>query len=794
LITNGLDWARMLPELPIDAHVGRIVETVRANRAAVIAAPPGAGKTTRVPPALAADGATILLQPRRVAARALAARIASERGWRLGREVGWQVRHERRFTPETRLLVATEGILTARLQADPFLSGFLTVVLDEFHERSLHADLALALVRQAMHARDDLRVVVMSATLDAGPVAEFLGGCPIIDVPGRPYPVEIRHAPERSPMEAILDALEKRPGHVLCFLPGAPEIRRLADDLRRALPQATEARILPLHGSLEAAAQDAALAPSERPKVILATNLAETSLTVDGVGCVIDCGRQKVMRRDPASGLDRLEVERIPRDSAEQRAGRAGRTGPGTALRLWDQREELRPHREPEILRVDLAAPLLEVLAWGGNPRTFAWFEPPPPDVALAAIELLTQLGAVADERITDLGRALRRLPLHPRLGRLLLAAGGTTRAAAACAALAEHWRPRGPAATTRSDLSSIADRIATAPRRVTRAASELEQVARRLADLPSSATPAKARDEEERFLAAVLSGYPDRVARRREPGSDRLLLASGHGATLTADSGVRDEFLVAVDVIAGQRGPGSEARVRVASAVEPGWIAPTGSETIHELDADSGKVRATARTYHGSLILCERSVSVEPAAAAELLANALLERGLDARSRALLARARFAGIQIDLRELAVQACLGQTTLPEFDLRAWLPHDTLRAIERLAPERLDVPSGRQVPLEYRDDGTVFAAVKLQELFGLAETPAVGAERTPVTFSLLAPNGRPVQTTRDLRSFWDTTYAEVRKQLRGRYPKHPWPEDPWKAAPTARAKPRRRPPE
>jgi len=775
----------MLPPLPIDAHVTRIVETVRTRRSAVIAAPPGAGKTTRIPPALAADGPTLLLQPRRVAARALARRIASERGWRLGQEVGWQVRHERRFTADTRLLVATEGILTARLQADPLLSDFRTVVLDEFHERSLHADLALALVRQAMQARDDLRVVVMSATLDTGPVAEFLGGCPVIEIAGRPHPVEIRHEPELSPRDAILEVLRASRGHLLCFLPGAPEIRRLTDELHRALGDASEVRVLPLHGSLDAEAQDRALAASERRKVILATNIAETSLTVDGVTCVIDSGRHKVMRRDPGSGLDRLESERISRDSADQRAGRAGRTGPGQALRLWDARDLLRPQREPEILRVDLAAPFLDVLAWGGDPLTFEWFEPPPTDVARAATDLLTQLGALAGDRITELGRALRRFPLHPRLARVLVAAGGSSRAAAVCAALSEHWRPDVTPATTRSDLFSIADNLAGAPRRVKRAAAELERLAGRVC------RPATPHQDDGRFLRAVLSGYPDRAARRREPGSPRLLLATGHGAILTAESGVReDEFLVAVETVAGRRGPGSQARVRVASAIEADWLEPTRRETATELDSAAGRVRGIERSYYRKLILHERPAALDTAAAAELLGQALLDRGLDLRAETLRGRANFAGLEIDLRGLAVQACHGQTTLPEFDLRAWLPHDTLSAIDRLAPETLAVPSGRRVPLEYREDGTVFASVKLQELFGLAETPTVGAQKTPVTFSLLAPNGRPVQTTRDLRSFWNTTYAQVRKQLRGRYPKHPWPEDPWSATPTGRAKRRR----
>jgi len=321
--------AVMLEPLPIDEHLPRICARVRAHGAAVVVAPPGAGKTTRVGPALAEDGPVLLLQPRRVAARALARRIAGERGWCVGREVGWHVRFERRFAADTRVLVATEGILTRRLQGDPLLGGFRTVILDEFHERSLHADLGLALVREARRAREDLRVVVMSATLDAGPVAAYLGGCPTIEVPGRRHPVRVEYAPHTPLAEALRGVLSRESGHVLCFLAGAPEIRRAAAELARAALPGAPSVVRPLHGSLGADEQDAALAPSERRKLILATNVAETSLTVEGVSDVIDSGLCKVLRRDDGLGIDRLETERISADSAEQRAGRAGRTGPG---------------------------------------------------------------------------------------------------------------------------------------------------------------------------------------------------------------------------------------------------------------------------------------------------------------------------------------------------------------------------------------------------------------------------------------------------------------------------------
>src|SRR6476646_1931727 len=421
--------------LPIDSHLEEIVRRLREQRAIVITAAPGAGKTTRVPPALVADGPLILLQPRRVAARAIARRIASERGWTIGREVGWHVRFERQFSKDTRLLVATEGVLTSRLQQDPTLDDFLTVVIDEFHERTVHADLGLALARQAWLARDDLRLVVMSATRDARQVAAFLGECPIIDVPGRTFALDISYRPGVAVEQAVIDVrAQSHTGALLAFLPGAPEIRRAVDRLAPMLsPKGID--VLPLHGSLDADEQDAALRASPRPRVILATNLAETTLTVPDVVTVVDTGLHKVARYDPERAIDSLETERISRDSADQRAGRAGRVRAGAAIRLWDARDRLRPHREPDIARIDLASVVLDLLAWGAAPRSFEWFEAPPGSAIDAAVALLRGFDAIdAGDRLTAVGQALVRLPLHPRLGRILLAANGAAEAARACA------------------------------------------------------------------------------------------------------------------------------------------------------------------------------------------------------------------------------------------------------------------------------------------------------------------------------------------------------------------------
>jgi len=781
--------------LPIDAHLERLRDLLRAHRAAVVVAPPGAGKTTRVPPALATDGPVIVLQPRRLAARSLARRIAAERGWTLGVEAGWHVRFDRRFSRETRVLVATEGILTARLQSDPLLSEFRTVIVDEFHERSLHADLALALARQAWLARDDLRIVVMSATLDPGPIAAFLGGAPVVVVDGRPFPVAIDYAPGRPLVDAVRAELARGDGgDLLAFLPGVPEIAQASRALAGA-PELAGSRLFMLSGRSSPEEQDEAVAPASVRKVILATNVAETSVTIPGVTAVIDSGLHKVPRLDAALGLDRLETERISADAADQRAGRAGRTRPGRALRLWDRRDVLAPHREPEIARVDLAPPLLEVLAWGGHPESFAWFEAPPPAAVAAAMEILRWLGAVEGDQLAPLGDLLRRLPLPPRLARVLVAASASPLAAASCAVLSERFAPREPLPAGASDVVARADRLHAAPPAIRRAAEEIARAARRvLADdgarAIAAAAAVDAADEETLVRRALLTGFPDRLARRRSSGSPRVVLSSGHGGVVDRESVVHDgEFLLALDVAASARGPAAEARVRLASRVEREWLPEPRRTVEHRFDAASGRVVATALERIVALTISEHRTAVDPTEAFPLLVDAFVARGVTPGQTAIAARLRFAGLAFDLRAIAETACAGLTSLPELALAASLDTRTRRELARLAPESLALPSGRGAVLRYRDDGSVVAAVKLQELFGLAESPRIGARGEPVIFELLAPNGRPVQTTRDLRSFWDTTYPEIRGALRARYPRHPWPDDPWAALPTHRVKPR-----
>jgi ATP-dependent helicase HrpB len=782
----------LLDPLPIDPHLDTIHGLVRAHRAAVIVAPPGAGKTTRVPPALAGDGPVIVLQPRRLAARSLARRIAAERGWTLGQEVGWHVRFDRRFQPDTRVLVATEGILTARLQSDPLLAAFHTVIVDEFHERSLHADLALALARQAWLARDDLNIVVMSATLDADPVAAFLGGAPVVSVAGRQFPITVEYAPGLAAAEAIRAELAREGGHILAFLPGVPEIARLA----RALGSGAGlrgARVVQLSGRSSPEEQDDALAPSPDRRVILATNVAETSVTVPGVTVVVDSGLHKVPRLDPALGLDRLEIERISSDAADQRAGRAGRTAPGRCVRLWDPREAQKAHREPEIARVDLAPPVLEVLAWGGCPSTFEWFEAPPAAGLAAAMDLLRHLGAVENGRITPLGELLRRLPVPPRLARVLVAAGNSPLAVAGCTVLSERFAPHIAIHAGASDVIARADHLKTAPAALRRAAEEIGSATRRILEDRSAAPLVAAlrvggADDETIVRRALLAGFPDRLARRRAAGSPRVVLASGHGGVIDSKSVVVDgEFLLALDVEAGARGPGAEARVRLASRVERDWLPPSTRSLVYRFDPASGSVRAAEIERVFDLEIAERAAAVAPEHAFPVLVEAFVARGVTPDQAPVAARMRFAGIALDLESIARAACDGLTALPALSIASSLGHRARQELDRLAPETIPLPSGRTAKLDYRADGSVVASVKLQELFGLADSPRVGARGDAVVFALLAPNGRPVQTTRDLRSFWGTTYPEVRKELRARYPRHPWPEDPWTAVPTHRAK-------
>ena len=767
--------------LPVDSHIELLRAALDRHRAAVLTAAPGAGKTTRVPPALIDRGRVLLLQPRRVAARAIARRIAEERSWTIGRTIGWHIRFDRRFTRETRLLVVTEGILTAYLQDDPLLSDVTTVILDEFHERSIHADLGLALVKQAWQARDDLRLLVMSATLDTSSVSAYLSQCPVIDVPGTLHPTQVDYAPGQTVAQALRELLPATTGNVLCFLPGAREI---ANARVEAHGMAADVELVALHGSLDAQEQDAALRPGGRRRVVFSTNIAETSLTVPGVSVVIDTGLQKVARYDDERGVDSLVTERITADSADQRAGRAARLGPGVVRRLWDARDRLRPHREPEVGRIDLSGPVLSILASGSSLDAFEWFDRPDPARLASAVTLLKRLGAVdvSFSTITQDGRWLRRFPLHPRLAVVMLHAGGAFEACAVCAWLSEGMRLDQANPTTTCDLLPVLDNWPRMPQHVRQVAEQLDQLARTM-----FGDAFQRQISELELRRALLAGYPDRVAKRRT--GDKVTMANGHGAVIGRESGVRNaDWIVAIDVTSGRSGAITEGIVQLASSIEPAWLEPTFADVNYELDRATGEVKGFERQWYHELVLAERTIRPDDEARTKVLVEAWLAAEPDAASGRLLRRLAFAGIAIDVAAIVQVVAerartLAQLTLTEGDL----PWDVQQRLRTQAPERVTVPSGREHAIAYDADGGVSVSVKLQELFGLAETPLLGPQRTPLTFHLLAPSGRPVQTTRDLESFWERTYPEVRRELRGRYPKHPWPEDPWQATPTHKTK-------
>lgn len=714
----------------------------------------------------------------------MARRIADEQAWTLGREVGWHVRFDRRFTAETRVLLVTEGMLTHYLDDDPLLSDVSTVILDEFHERSLHTDLGLALVAEARRARADLRVVVMSATMDPAPVQAYLGGCPVVNVPGVTHPLATAYAPGQTVAAVLPTVLASGDGDVLCFLPGAADIDRTIRDAQGPTAR-FDVDLLPLHGSLEADAQDRVMQPGARRRVVVATNIAETSLTVPGVSAVIDGGWQKVARYDAERAIDLLVLERVSADSAAQRAGRAARLGPGRAWRLWDERDRLRPVREPEVHRVDLAGVVLSLMAAGNAPDVFPWFEAPAAERVASARDLLTRLGAIDGDRVTPLGARMGRLALHPRLARVLLEAGGAWEAAAACALVSDGRTGMPGAASTTCDLLPLLDRWTSVPVHVRRVADALQRQAR---DVLGASARAHVGDVDLR--RALLAGYPDRVGRRRPTDRGRVVLASGRGAVMGRESGVTDgDWIVALDVTGGREGH-ADALVRSAARVEGEWLVPSARGVEHRVDEAQGRVKAFEVSRYDAIVMDERPVATDPDARTRLLASTWRARPHDEATAQLVRRARFAGVALDLHTLSEAAAGAVHSLADIDVRAVLPWDVARAIDAGAPESLSVPSGRTARLYYREDGTVTAAVKLQELFGLADTPRLGPQQQPVIIELLAPNGRPVQTTTDLRSFWTRTYPEVRKELRGRYPRHPWPEDPWTATATHRTTRRR----
>ncbi|MEZ4378901.1 MAG: ATP-dependent helicase HrpB [Gemmatimonadales bacterium] len=825
--------------LPVDAVLPELLSALADRGIAVLEAPPGAGKTTRVPPALLqaewrGDGRILLLEPRRLAARAAARRIAAELGESLGHTVGFRVRGESVSSRDTRLEVVTEGVLTRMLQDDPSLPGVAAVVFDEFHERSLPGDVGLALVLGATRVlRDDLRVVVMSATLDGGRVAALLGDAPRITSAGKLFPVETRFDPAPDPRRleghiaaVVRELLATETGSVLVFLAGAGEIRRIEGMLDGTLPPDVDLR--PLHGGMDARAQDAAIAPSSpgRRKVVLATNVAETSLTIDGVRVVVDSGFERVSRFSPRTGMTRLETTRITRASADQRRGRAGRLGPGIAVRCWSAGEDagLVPHARAAILEADLTGLALDLAAAGfPDPSELPWLDPPPAAAYAVARALLHDLGALdARHHLTPHGRDLLDLGVHPRLAHMLIRAAARGRPAldlaTTIAALAEERDIlRGEGRAPPTDLQLRIDAVtrdldgallggATVDRgavqRVREAARLLRQRVGRVAvedgDLPGAGG-----------LASL--AWPDRVARRRDaPG--RFLLRSGRGVQLFADDPLAHaDWIVALEVDDAGR-EGRVLRALELAADDAAALVAEGA-TIEERiawDAATASVLAVRRLTLGAIVVREDALgSPDPARVAAALAAGIRASGIAAlpwtpSARRLRERLAFLHHHDptwpDVSDAALTDALEGWLLPHaigvrrladlgrLDLadaiRSLLPWARRARLDALAPERLTVPSGSTVAIDYADPEAPVLAVRLQEVFGLQETPRLLEGRVPVVMHLLSPARRPVQVTRDLASFWREGYFDVRKDLRGRYPKHRWPDDPLTAPPSA----------
>lgn len=796
--------------LPIDPLLPEIVSTLREWNCIVLEAPPGAGKTTRVPAALLNAGydETVVLEPRRIAARMAARRVAAERGEAVGRTVGYQVRLEQAASEATRLRFLTEGVLTRRLLADPELKGVECVVLDEFHERHLEGDLALALLRRLQAgARPELRLVVMSATLQGEALAAHMGGCPVLRSDGRLFPLEIGYTPHSTDRldVQVADAVAgivkaQAQGDILVFLPGAAEIRASQRALE-GLARQKDLLVLPLHGDLPPEEQDRAVEPAPKRKVILSTNVAESSITIEGVAAVVDSGLARVASDSPFSGLPRVEVGRISRASATQRAGRAGRTGPGRVIRLYPEAEFLRrpEYDTPEILRRELSPLLLDLAASGvDDPLALEWLDGPPEAALQAARGLLERLGAMdTDGRVTRDGRRMAALPLHPRLAKLALAAearGAGDAGVAAAAALSAGTRLNGaPAHPSPSDLLLL---IETSMTPYTR---RLEQQLRRMVRAKTSG------GTDEAFQLAVLECFPDRVARVSGGGSYRL--AGGGSAQLARDSAMAGRPLIVAIEIEERRDAGAPL-IRLASAVEAEWLLDLFPERV-EAASEARWNRESERVEQIDLLLYDglpidesRSHKVDSAEAAALLASKALDTGLhricDAEAfEGFMNRLAFASEHSELpaldderlRKAVAGLAAGLRSMDELEsassdggleqavLDAIGP-DAKRTLDRLAPERLRLPSGRMAKVSYAAGQTPWVQSRLQDFFGMKETPAIAGGRVRLVVHLLAPSQRPVQVTSDLEGFWERHYPAIRRELMRRYPKHKWPENPY----------------
>jgi ATP-dependent helicase HrpB len=770
------------PLLPVDAILPEIIDSLKRFPNLVIEAPPGAGKTTRVPPALLKSiaGEVVVLEPRRIAARLSARRVAWEMGEQAGETVGYQVRFEEAISARTRLRFVTEGVLTRRLISDPALKGVSAVVLDEFHERHLESDLALALLKRLQGMRPELRIVVMSATLDTGHVAQYLDGCPILRSEGRQFELTIRHLPyspkplETQLSEALELLIQEEPaGDVLAFLPGAAEIRRAMRETQ-GIARRAGLLVLPLYGDLSPAEQDRAIAPAPQRKVILATNVAESSITVDGVTAVIDSGLARIATYSQWTGLPTLQVARVSQASAKQRAGRAGRTGPGRVLRLYAMEDYLRrpEHDLPEIRRNDLSQLVLTLRAMRiGNIEQIAWLDAPPQSAVESAESLLDRLGATPAQ-----AQQLARYPLHPRLSRIVTAAmerGVGEDGCMAAALLGSGAR------SEKNDLLAAID--TQQDYRTLQQRDQLRRIAR-----PARQT----QHNDDALLMSVLAGFPDRVARRRT--GNQVLLSAG-GSAEVAGPPVEYEFMAAVD--AEDRKDKPLPLVRMTARIEPEWLIELFPDHVQERatvewNRSAERVEAVSALLYDDLVIQEsRGAAPDPGAAAGLLAQKALEAGIGRfldqdLLNEFVARVEFAGFEPpDLPRALEELCLGLRSFTELKSAAanLIPmlerNMTAQRLDQLAPARIRLPNGRQTKVHYEPGKPPWIASRLQDFFGMRETPRIGREQTPVVVHLLAPNQRAVQTTSDLAGFWERLYPQVRRELMRRYPRHSWPERP-----------------
>jgi ATP-dependent helicase HrpB len=814
--------------LPIDVVLDDLSRTLAGNNAAVLVAPPGAGKTTRVPLALldepwARRKKIIVLEPRRIAARASAERMARTLGERAGETVGYRVRFGSKISRATRIEVVTEGIFSRQILDDPELNGIAAVLFDEFHERSLDADLGLALARDAQTGlREDLRILVMSATLDGARVAKLLGEAPVISSEGRAFAVETRYlgrkadAPlERQMADAIALSLRADPGSVLAFLPGAAEIRRTQNFLTERVHDAS-VEIVPLFGALEAAVQDRAIAPAPKGcrKVVLATSIAETSLTIEGVRIVVDSGMARVPRYEPDIGLTRLETVRASRAAVDQRRGRAGRTEPGVCYRLWDepQTASLAAYTQPEILSADLSSLVLDLAQWGvTDPATLAFLDSPPAPALKEAKSLLTELGALdGDGRITAEGKSLRALALPPRLARMIVDShrlGAGEQAAEIAAVLTERGLG--------GDSVDLDHRLDQFRRDRSQRATSARSLAQRWA-AQVAASSSEAGEGEPSTGTMLALAFPDRVARNRGNGS--FVLANGRGAAVEQTAALARAPYIAVAELTGTAAQG---RILLAAPITQGEIERRFADQIESadeifFDRHALALRARRKKTLHAITLSEAPLSVSPSAeTARILADGLVAAGLDKlpwskpskqwRDRIMFLRKAEGDSWPDLSDTALAARREDWLVPALHdrlslkdisagdlseaLQTLLPWELRARLEREAPTHFEAPTGTMLPIDYEAEQGPTIAVRLQELFGLNTHPSIAKGAVPLVLELLSPAHRPVQVTRDLPGFWRGSYAAVRSDLRGRYPRHPWPEDPANAPPTRRVKPR-----